>query len=142
MIGQGFKSSYSHDRTILALWLPNSDLYVYQFSNNHTSITNLGSITHNNTRANLTQSVSFSYDNRFLILEMDDEQPVKIVSLDQASLLSIRSFNFTGTINKAMFLDSQNNCIVLFNDTSAILYDFATLTFLQTQHLSIHTSII
>lgn len=116
------KFKQSPNRHYHVYWDQFSNVFVYNATNTSASPVYLGRVEGNSSQANLTQTISFSSDSRYFIIEADNALPVRIVSLVPASLLAVRSFSFDGRINKAMFLDSQNAFIVLFGDTTATFF--------------------
>lgn len=135
-------SVQSPDRKYIVYWDQYTNVFVYDFSNSGLFPVYIGQITSNSKKANLTQTITFSSDSQYFIVEADSKLPVKIVSLVTGQLLRVRSFYFNGVINKAMFLDSQNAYIALFNDTALTLVETSTLSIVNVQQLSIFTPII
>lgn len=99
----------------------------------------LGKLSSNCSVANRTQTIAFSQDSNYFIVEADGNIPLKIVSLLPGSLLSFRTFAFNGNITKAMFIDAQSTVIALFNDTAVTFVEAATFTVLNSQSFSFNS---
>jgi hypothetical protein len=113
--------SESPDNNFLVYWDQYSNVYVFNYTDKSTSPVYIGKIASSISKINLTQTIAFSSDSQYFIIEADSQLLVRIVSLNITSLLSIQSFIFNGVINKAMFLDSGNIYIILFNDTAVTI---------------------
>jgi hypothetical protein len=130
---QNCDSVHSPNHNFQLYWDKYSDVFVFNVTNANASPVLLGKVSSNCTVANRTQTIAFSSDSNYFLIEADGEIPVKIVSLKSESLLSFRAFPFNGTITKAMFIDGQNGVIALFNDTAVTFIEAATFTVLNTQ---------
>ena len=115
------KCSSSPDKSYLVYWNQYSTAYIYEFKNQASPPTYKGKLQSGLSIPNLTQTISFSSDGEYFILEADAQIPVSIVSLSPSAFLSKRSFRFNGTINRALFLDSANKFIAIFNDSALTL---------------------
>ena len=115
------KCSSSPNNSYLVYWDKYSNTYIFNNANQASPPTYKGKLLSGLSVPNLTQTISFSSDGEYFILEADAQIPVSIVSLSPSAFLSKRSFRFNGTINRALFLDSANKFIALFNDSALTL---------------------
>jgi hypothetical protein len=135
------KCNYSPSNAFIVFWDEFSNVFIYDYTN-VSAPTYAGAVTSSASIANLTQTVTFSSDETYLIIEADSHLPLTIVSLQAQSFLSQQKVAFNGTINKVMFLDSLNNYIIVFNDTAFTIIEVRSLTILYSSSLLLYTDVI
>jgi hypothetical protein len=135
------KCKYSPNNTFIVFWDQYSNVFIYNYTN-VSAPTYAGAVVGNAPVSNLTQAVTFSSDETYLIIEADSHLPITIVSLQAQSFLSQQKVAFNGTINKVMFLDSLNNYIIVFNDTAFTIIEVRSLTILYSSSLLLYTDVI